>query len=538
MFRVLFLALDRLAFRSLHVIMDELSHLRVEYTAAKDYIKTSVKKNPIALIKALAHYIRSAFSIHGQLFRITRNVVLPVISVAALIITISYWSNATIALQVTYNGNDLGYISNESVYFNALTLAKERLHVTATDSSSMPEFSTPEYQLVMVNPNQLSDASSVCEKIIDNTAGNYTNACGIFIDGEFVCAIKNETDAMSVFNSILDDYELSANDSNAMVGFVEDIEYVQGLYKDNPEGDGQDGTMWDATKLAEKLATTKTAAKYYTAVEDDTLRKIAQKNDLLLSELKELNPNLGKYVHEGDQFLVSNEVNYVRVKVVKTEVRTVSVDYSTIRTENANVYKDITNVLREGKEGTDRITELVTYVDGVKVSTEQVSRVRAVEPVDEKIEYGTKSRTITSSDSGKSSYTVSVSTAGWVWPAPRCKTVSSPYGYRNSGFHKGVDLTTGGASGTPVVAAKSGTVETVVSSDSGYGNYIIINHGGGVRTRYAHLYKGSMLVKSGQKVSAGQQIAKVGSTGNSTGPHLHFEVIINGNTTNPLPYIR
>ena len=90
--------------------------------------------------------------------------------------------------------------------------------------------------------------------------------------------------------------------------------------------------------------------------------------------------------------------------------------------------------------------------------------------------------------------------------------------------------------GTNIVAAESGTV--ILASygwNGGYGNYIIINHGNGVTTRYAHASQ--LYVSVGQTVSKGQVIAAVGTTGNSTGPHLHFEVRINGSHRNPLNYL-
>ena len=87
--------------------------------------------------------------------------------------------------------------------------------------------------------------------------------------------------------------------------------------------------------------------------------------------------------------------------------------------------------------------------------------------------------------------------------------------------------------GAAIVAAASGTV-TTAGWVSGYGNYTVINHGGGVMTAYGH--QSAIYVSVGQTVSAGQTIGAVGSTGNSTGPHLHFEVYVNGATQNPMSY--
>ena len=123
------------------------------------------------------------------------------------------------------------------------------------------------------------------------------------------------------------------------------------------------------------------------------------------------------------------------------------------------------------------------------------------------------------------------------WPCPSYNRISSPYGYRThpiSGtrkLHKGLDISA--SSGNPVIAAASGTVVKSYFSSS-YGNYVVISHGGGVMTAYAHMTR--RLVSAGQRVAAGQQVGTVGSTGNSTGPHLHFEVYVGGSTVNPMNY--
>ena len=88
------------------------------------------------------------------------------------------------------------------------------------------------------------------------------------------------------------------------------------------------------------------------------------------------------------------------------------------------------------------------------------------------------------------------------------------------------------------MASASGTVVTAYSGWRGYGHTVVIDHGGGIQARYAHMYPGSITVRVGQKVYQGQQIGRIGSTGNSTGPHLHFEVLVGGRKVNPYPYIR
>ncbi|WFR68105.1 M23 family metallopeptidase [Curtobacterium flaccumfaciens] len=101
--------------------------------------------------------------------------------------------------------------------------------------------------------------------------------------------------------------------------------------------------------------------------------------------------------------------------------------------------------------------------------------------------------------------------------------------------HDGADLASGCS--TPIVAAAAGTVD-YVGWYGGYGNYVRISHGGGVQTAYGHIVNGGFRVSPGQRVSAGQLIALVGSTGQSTGCHTHFEVHLNGTTIDPVPFMQ
>ena len=130
------------------------------------------------------------------------------------------------------------------------------------------------------------------------------------------------------------------------------------------------------------------------------------------------------------------------------------------------------------------------------------------------------------------------------WPLPGYSTISSGYGTRFNGtnFHTGIDITGSGCMGANIVAANTGTVvvaNTQYTAGRGYGMYVMLDHGGGTTTLYGHCSQ--LLVTEGQVVSRGQAIAKVGSTGWSTGPHLHFEVREggkNGKCVNPLPYLQ
>ena len=142
------------------------------------------------------------------------------------------------------------------------------------------------------------------------------------------------------------------------------------------------------------------------------------------------------------------------------------------------------------------------------------------------------------SSSGKA---VAPSAAGYISPINGKTKANITTGYYGYSGHTGVDFAC--SAGTPIVAVKSGTV--VISKAlrrtngtyKSYGEYVVIDHHDGTMTLYAHMLSGSRLVSENQQVSQGQQIGSVGSTGNSTGNHLHFEVRIGGSPVNPTPYL-
>lgn len=157
-------------------------------------------------------------------------------------------------------------------------------------------------------------------------------------------------------------------------------------------------------------------------------------------------------------------------------------------------------------------------------------------------------RARSSSSSGSSSSSSSSSSArtsnpgGFIYPVPSyCATVTTGMYYKSGGYHGAVDFGAAGVNGQPVYAVKAGTVVLTQSLTYSYGNYVMIDHHDGTYTLYAHGQAGSICVSPGQNVSQGQQIMRVGSTGNSSGPHLHFEVRVSpggyNNRVNPMAYL-
>ncbi len=523
----IFIVIDKHALKAFHESVDDFKRLLKD--AKKVSMQSMESEDKSGRFKKFLHHVGFAFRRYKSAMIYAFNFILPIISLAILLNVIIAWSNTTFALEINYNNKVIGYVQDEAVYKEARKMAFERLDVNASsvgipnDEKEASLIGTADYKITRVKRSQINEASEICDSLIEKSNNDITNACGVYIDDEFICAVKNETDALSVFDAILAEHE--TDDKNAVVSFVENIDYVQGLYLDSKN------IIKDASYLQDKLNSKKSEAKYYTVEEGDTVSGIAAKFDMSSADLFALNPELKENIYIGQVILIANEVNFIRVQTTKTEYKEAEIPFETIKVSTNSLYVGDKRVITKGQNGVEKVTELVTYVDGVKVSSKEVSRTVVKEAVSEKVQVGTKKNP---SSSGSGGYT-----GGKLgWPTIGAYSISSPYGYRNfgDGWHSGIDLVRpGGSSGCTVVAAEGGTVTFAGWYGSG-GYTVIIDHGGGLSTMYCHM-QSSLRVTSGQRVSRGQAIGKIGATGYVTGAHLHFEVKVNGKSVNPMNYL-
>lgn len=511
-------------------LTDDIKRIHLELKAIFNATRAVKKKRLPIFFKALGKYFLMSFERHRHFWKTLFNLALPAVTVFAVVLFCKgIFSDSAFALEVIYNGKSLGYVESAETFEKGRNQALKLLS-TGEDNSASGLAVQPVYKFSHVKTDELSNSDMISEGIITSSEENYIRACGIYINGEFICAVRNESDAVSVFSKILEPYEKNAEEGT-IVSFVEEIDYVQGYYKENSS------SIWDTATLQQMLSKPKSAAVKHKMKKGDTVSSVAKQYGLTRKQLRALNPDKDFSNPEKiKSLLVAEEENYVRVKVMKTRTRTVSVPYETIERESSSLAKGTKKTTQNGSYGKKVITELVTYINGEISYTSFVSEKQTKAPVNKIVLIGTKTYS-------SPVYSGSVTSKGFTWPTRGAYSISSRYGYRNPsisgwGFHGGIDIIRyGGSTGVPVVASASGTVVSAYSGWSGYGHTVLINHGGGVMTRYAHMQPGSICVRAGQYVYRGQQIGRIGSTGNSTGPHLHFEVLVNGVKVNPLNYI-
>lgn len=262
----------------------------------------------------------------------------------------------------------------------------------------------------------------------------------------------------------------------------------------------------------------------YEVQEGDTLESLAKIFGMTPSALLAINPNL-----DAEGALLAGQMVNVEKTAPLLSVGTVDrIAYnreipSPVREiRDPTMYEGDSRVITQGTAGLEEIHANATSINGQLQYEEVLLRNVLQEPVETVMAVGTMERP---------SY---YSTGSLQWPC--AGRITSPFGYRyifgNSSFHEAIDIAN--SYGTPICAADSGVV-TRAEYKGTYGNLIVIDHGNGMETYYAH--SATMAVAVGDGVKKGQQIATMGSTGRATGKHCHFEVRINGEAVNPEQYL-
>ncbi|MHB8077270.1 peptidoglycan DD-metalloendopeptidase family protein [Desulfosporosinus fructosivorans] len=279
----------------------------------------------------------------------------------------------------------------------------------------------------------------------------------------------------------------------------------------------------------EKLKQGDVRQEGYVVQPDDSWWLIARKNEMRTSEVLAGNPG----VNEDTILQIGQTINLVKLfpyltviaEGIRTETETIPFDVVTI--VDSSLANGETKITQTGSDGEKEIK--YAYVQkNDKIMTKNILDEQVLTDVVSQVVVKGPQRTPVVIASSRGSGQLAL---GMIWPL--AGRINSYYGYREGEFHTGLDIN--GYQGDPYVAATSGTVVSAGGMATTE-TVILIDYGNGILTRYAHSSK--LLVAAGQKVSKGQTIGLVGSTGRSTGPQLHFEVIINGDNVNPLNYLR
>jgi murein DD-endopeptidase MepM/ murein hydrolase activator NlpD len=417
----------------------------------------------------------------------------------------------TSQFQVVVDGHVLGAVKDKQAVIS---------YVQELDSYNKQSYGS---DVAMVNNLQLArsyglpvQAAENLQIILQDRLSWGTEAAVITVNGQEVVALQDLSTAESVLNSIKENIaqQLShryAAVKNATVELAEKVEVVTKAVTVDRVIDPQTAT--------DVLLQGKSQQTRYVVSRGDTLSRIAVSRGVSLSTITAANPDIQPTkLQIGQALNLTVPEPYIHVQETAEVIANKPIPYTTRYIQDSSLWNWQSVTVTPGKNGVQEVTSLVTTVNG-KVTEEKVLAIKRVEePVQAVVKQGTKQAAVQG-------------TGNFIWPTNGALT--SGYGWRWGSFHYAVDI--GSSQGTPIYAADAGVV-TYAGWKSSYGYLVEIDHGNGYVTRYGHCSK--LLVSRGQRVSKGQTIAKVGQTGNATGPHVHFEILKNGSRVNPLKYFK
>lgn len=530
-FIIIFTFFKNIVSRYVKAVWKEFKKFVSEVKRAVPVLKSDFKEKPIKAFVHFLKYVYRTFVVHEKFNRAVLSTVIPIIAVAVLYSFSVAFGGLTFALDVYVNGESVGIVKDEIAYKEAEKQAKQRFSSMGSEMKA----SIPEYRVAIITVNNLDDSETVCNNIISAVSESTVNACGIYVNGEFVCAVGSEDTFIRVrdrvFAEFAESFGFTAEDCKTE--FADEVTTVTGVYPHNEK-------ILSAQELYEYMSGNKTENVEHIVAENEKIDDILQKYSISEEELLENNQDLNiNRIPEGSVLLIKKGEKNMSIKVTRTYMQIENIPFETISQYDNNLYVGTTMTVVSGMNGQDIVSYTDTYVDGIKTeSSREILRYNASSPVNQLIKIGAMGVPGNYNGAGVSPRLTRDQGGSFVWPAPdNCFWLSQGYNPYNS--HYGIDIVSsdnGSCRGRRIVAAADGIV-VMATYHWSWGYYIRVDHGNGVVTGYAHALKDSFKVNVGDYVKAGQHLSSIGTTGNSTGYHLHFEVWLDGVRVNPLPYV-
>lgn len=438
--------------------------------------------------------------------KIIKKSAFPIFSIALFSGTVFYWNNQNYGLALEYNGKNIANVTSEDIYEKANHMVKDQL---TSDGKLRVENTHSQLKIIPISKEACCESpNEVKNKIIENSKEIFTEACGVYTGDKLVGVGENEEALEEMLLEALEEQKnLYPGKTVELDG---EIELKSGYFA--PE------SIKSKDQLKDHLFSKVKKEFKYTVLEGDTISKIAAKFGITKEDIQSCNDIAGEDVMEGDMLMISLYDKILDFRIFEVTDEKKEIPFETITRTNDNEYDSWSNVVQEGKNGEEMFKYRVEYKNGKEFSKTELCHEVIAEPTEKIIEVGTKEMP-----------------QGFMWPVPYTHNITSPFGPRWGTMHKGIDIAAAGVNGTNIIASEDGTVEKATHGSTGYGNHIIIRHDGTYSTLYAHCQ--TLRVSIGQKVKKGDVIATVGNTGDSTGPHLHFEVRVNGVQQNPKDFV-
>ena len=409
--------------------------------------------------------------------------------------------------RVVVNGQTFGTVPSQKIAEKAIWGAYDAIVATrGTDY----KFDKASFHLVPVSQDKLETEELVQDKISSAFDG-LVSAYGIVVDGKVVTALEVELDGYEALREIEAQYKNENNEAH----YTNEVTISRCRVKP-----AMVVSKEDAVKV---LNGSKDAVITHRVQAGETFSSIALAYGVGTRELMDANPGIKpELLQQGENITVSAPQPLIAVETVEQITIQESIPYKVKEQKDSSMYKGNKKTLTKGVNGKKDVLYEITRVNHTVTKKVALSETVLSEPTTEVVAVGTKEKVTTS--------------ATGTMMRPYGGTITARFGASGSRWarkHTGIDYA--GPTGDPIRAADGGKV-IFAGWNGSYGKMVKISHGNGLETWYAHM--SSIYVKSGQRVSKGSTIGAIGSTGNSSGPHVHFEVRKNGVAKNPANYVR
>lgn len=459
--------------------------------------------------KSLSQHLRE---LRERLPRSRAVVLVPALIVAGFLVTASFQPNAC---AVMIDGKEVAVVKDQ-------TIAEGVLKDTLARMSSEQEVFTEKnitYEKVRLRDKDLVSQEEL-SRIFLAQLDFSTEATAIMVDGKAVAWVKDEAAAAQAVEKFKAGFSLEGCETLSLE-LKNDVQYEDCKVSA--------GKIMDCDSVVNLLKTGSDKVVTYTVKSGDTLWSIARKNNTHVADILKANSGLteNSILDLGSKINLTKTEPLVHVEAVYKKTVKGTIPFKTEYVKDTKLASGRTKVKQAGQNGEKEVVYRFRTRDGVKVGQEKLGGTVVKEPVTKIVASGTRAYVASRGGRSRSTGSSSSGGGGFRWP-----TTDTRLSQRYGGGHTGIDID--GNTGDPVYAAAAGTV-TFAGYSGNYGKCIVVRHSNGLSTRYAHC--SSLSVRAGERVSRGETIGRVGSTGRSTGSHLHFEVISGGRTRNPLSYL-
>ncbi len=410
------------------------------------------------------------------------------------------------AIEVFINGQLMGIVDNQEEFMVLMEDVKKQI------SEILDNEIVIEQKPVFVETSAKEESFTSLDKVerniksvIDVSVGAYA----IKIEGETVGIVKDEDTAYEILHGIMEPY--LPDDSSIRVGFDRDVQVIKKYVKFG-EIESKEDIVAVLTDSAEE-------AVVYTVKRNDTLWDIAVDHNMEIEDILRMNPHIGEVIRPGDELTLSIPTPVLGVETRAVIVFKQDIPFEIEEVEDADLFEGRRSIVQKGINGEKEVEAELVRINGIEVDREVITEVVLAQPRVQTEKVGTKP--------------LPPRYGTGTFQRPVQGRISSRFGMRWGRMHNGIDVAAN--TGTPIYAADGGKV-VFAGWLGAYGYLVRIHHDNEYETYYAHCSQ--ILVKNGQRVAKGEIIARVGSTGRSTGPHLHFEIRKNNTPQNPLNYIR